>query len=199
VTTPKHNKLAVLSYRCQALLYYKLFKMKKHEAKEYQKMLSEYFNNKAVPLPQEQQNQQGQGTPSPMSPTPSPAGSVGSVGSQSSGYSSGELAARGNNVPPPVPLTHTPNSVSHMWIPQTIYHSMYKQNQNCTYLLSCHDLWDMADALVKNGNHTDFFIGLDRYCKPLTIHTSLKDLVRYIREGLKRLDDKDKEKEKDDQ
>jgi hypothetical protein len=163
-------------------------------------MLSEYFNNKvrgswkwcersemtlcvllfqAVPLPQEQQNQQGQGTPSPMSPTPSPAGSVGSVGSQSSGYSSGELAARGNNVPPPVPLTHTPNSVSHMWIPQTIYHSMYKQNQNCTYLLSCHDLWDMADALVKNGNHTGSWSwrsGVDR--SSVTVFVGFRFLYR---------------------
>lgn len=39
------------------------------------------------------------GTPSPLSPTPSPAGSVGSVGSQSSGYSSGELAPAGGQPP----------------------------------------------------------------------------------------------------
>jgi len=39
------------------------------------------------------------GTPSPLSPTPSPAGSVGSVGSQSSGYSSGELAPNGGAGP----------------------------------------------------------------------------------------------------
>lgn len=38
--------VCLFSYRCQALLYYKLFKMKKHEAKDYQKVLSEYFNNK---------------------------------------------------------------------------------------------------------------------------------------------------------
>lgn len=106
-------------------------------------------------MPQEQQNQQGQGTPSPMSPTPSPAGSVGSVGSQSSGYSSGELAARGSTVPPPMPSTHTQSGGT--WIPQSVYNAMYKQNQNFTYLLSSQDLWDTADALVIKGKHTGWY------------------------------------------
>lgn len=86
-----------------------------------------------------------------MSPTPSPAGSVGSVGSQSSGYSSGELAARGNNVPAPVTSAHLQ---SQALVPQSVYNAMCKQNQNFTYLLSCHDLWDTADSLVVKGNHT---------------------------------------------
>ena len=102
-------------------------------------------------MPPEQQNQQGQGTPSPMSPTPSPAGSVGSVGSQSSGYSSGELAARGSNVAAAVPSTHTQGMGGHVWVPQGMYNAMYKQNQNFTYLLSCQDLWDTADNLVIKG------------------------------------------------
>ncbi|KYM89487.1 Lysosomal aspartic protease [Atta colombica] len=86
-----HTKLAILSLWCQSRLYSKLYNMRKQEMKEVQKIVND-FNQK-----QSQQSAaqiipaqaEGQGTPS-LSPTPSPAGSVGSVGSQSSsGYSSG--------------------------------------------------------------------------------------------------------------
>jgi len=36
---------------------------------------------------------------------------------------------------------------------------------------------------------TDFFIELDQYCGPLTLHSSLNDLVRYVRVGIQRLKD----------
>ncbi|XP_060531645.1 AF4/FMR2 family member lilli isoform X2 [Cylas formicarius] len=192
-----HSKLAVLSYRCQALLYYKLFKMRKQEARELQKVISEYCSkNSAIP----QEHQQGQNTPSPLSPTPSPAGSVGSVGSQSSGYSSGELAvaARGGGgsgaAAAPAPPAHAQNSAG-TWIPLSVYSAMSKQNQQFTYLLSYQDLWDTADILVVKGKHTEFFIELDRHCKPLTMHSSLIDLVRYVREGIRRLKREAKEKQ----
>lgn len=35
-------KLQMLSLRCQSLLYLKLFKMRKHEVKEYSKLLGDY-------------------------------------------------------------------------------------------------------------------------------------------------------------
>lgn len=110
------------------------------------------FQNQGALLAQDPQNhQQGQGTPSPLSPTPSPAGSVGSVGSQSSGYNSGELATRGN-----VPVnTHSQNAG--LWVPLSVYNAMSKQNQQFTYLLSYQDLWDMADSLVVKGKHTGKF------------------------------------------
>lgn len=177
-----HTKLAVLSYRCQALLFYKLFKMRKQESKEVQKAVSDYCSKNAIS--QDQQNhQQGQGTPSPLSPTPSPAGSVGSVGSQSSGYSSGELAARGNNAL--IPATHAQNAGA--WLPLSVFNAVSLQNQLFTYLISFQDHWDMADSLITKGKHTEFFIELDKQCRPLTMHSSLIDLVRYIREGIKRV------------
>ncbi|KAL3267149.1 hypothetical protein HHI36_011288 [Cryptolaemus montrouzieri] len=189
--SPVHTKLAVLSYRCQALLYYKLLKMKKQEAKDIQKLITDYCTKNAAT--QDQQNQpplgaqpnQGQGTPSPLSPTPSPAGSVGSVGSQSSGYSSGELAARGNHMV--AAPSHPQNVGPCMWVPLSVYTAMTKQNQTYMYLLSYMDLWETADNLVFNGGYTEFFIELDRLCKPLTLHSSLTDLVTYIRKGIEKL------------
>lgn len=90
-----------------------------------------------------QEGQNGQGTPS-LSPTPSPAGSVGSVGSQSSGYSSGELASRGATTgPTPVPCVQ---------MPLLVYNALLKQVNNLPYIATFQDLWDQADTLVLNGN-----------------------------------------------
>lgn len=74
----------------------------------------------------------GQGTPSPLSPTPSPAGSVGSVGSQSSGYSSGAPPALGPFVP----------------VPPHIHRDMQRQNTHFSTLVASFDLWEQADTLV---------------------------------------------------
>lgn len=93
-------------------------------------------------------------TPSPQSPTPSPAGSVGSVGSQSSGYRSGELERSGQ--PPgvvPAPPSQPPaaNMGPCVAIPLGVHSAMQKQNQHFIYLQSCHDLWDQADSLIHKG------------------------------------------------
>lgn len=79
----------------------------------------------------------GQGTPSPLSPTPSPAGSVGSVGSQSSGYSSGAPPTLGPFVP----------------VPPQIHRDMQRQNNHFNTLVASFDLWDQADALVFKNKH----------------------------------------------
>ncbi|XP_034952390.1 AF4/FMR2 family member lilli isoform X2 [Chelonus insularis] len=170
-----HNKLAILSLWCQSLIYLKLFKMRKHEVKEYQKVLSEYNQKSAQPTLVQAE---GQGTPS-LSPTPSPAGSVGSVGSQSSGYSSGELANRGV-------VSGQPPAATYVSVPLGIHTAMQKQNHHFSLLLNCHELWDQATALVTD-KHRDFFIELDEKLGPLTLKSSLRDLVRYVQAGIKKL------------
>lgn len=98
--------------------------------------------------------QEGQGTPS-LSPTPSPAGSVGSVGSQSSGYSSGELANRGVAAAAAASGQHqqqqqqsTQVQPPHITVPFNVYTAMQKQNNHFGLLLSCHDLWEQAQIMV---------------------------------------------------
>lgn len=92
------------------------------------------------------------------------------------------------------------------WVPLAICNTMTKLHQQYGYLISYQDLWDQADTLVIKGKHTgmlgnmpfhftfltsalflEFFIELDRQCGPLTMHSSLIDLVRYVREGIRRL------------
>ena len=155
----------------------------------------------------------GQGTPSALSPTPSPAGSVGSVGSQSSGYSSGELVRGNGNGNAQV---QTPSSTyaaatvpnSGVLVPLHVYTAMIKQNQFLSHELAYEDLWDQADSLIlkdrqhkgryppkpspttisrRRMNVSDFFINLDRKYKPLTLHSSLTDLVKYVRAGIQKL------------
>lgn len=178
------------------------------------------------------------GTPSPLSPTPSPAGSVGSVGSQSSGYSSGELAPGqtsgqvGQQQQRPQQLANnqplamsTPNHLNVgpcVSVPLGVHSVMQKQNQYFSYLCTCHELWEQGDSLVQRAqaqgtsilnsflfrlfllgtclqlkwdknksmlSSSDFFIQLDRQCGPLTFHSSLRDVVRYVRAGVQRLRD----------
>ncbi|XP_012138398.1 AF4/FMR2 family member lilliputian isoform X2 [Megachile rotundata] len=172
-----HNKLAILSLFCQSLIYLKLFKIRKHEVKETQKILSDYHQK---PAQATSVQPEGQGTPS-LSPTPSPAGSVGSVGSQSSGYSSGELANRGA-------ASGQPQAAPYVSVPLSVHSAMAKQNYQFGLLLSCHDLWDQANALVTE-KHRDFFIELDEKLGPLTLKSSLRDLVRYVQAGIKKLRD----------
>lgn len=109
--------------------------------------------------------QEGQATPS-LSPTPSPAGSVGSVGSQSSGYSSGELANRG------AASGQTP----FISVPLNIHTVMSKQNNQFSMLCSCHDLWDQATALVTDKNKGTYiyvylFIIRNKLCYTISVLT----------------------------
>lgn len=76
------------------------------------------------------------------------------------------------------------------------------------YLCMCHELWEQADTLVLKGNHTgqftllvkipalnhnflfhfaDYFIDLDRENGPITLHSSLNSVVKYVRAGIQKL------------
>ncbi|XP_063987696.1 AF4/FMR2 family member lilli isoform X10 [Diachasmimorpha longicaudata] len=179
-----HNKLAILSLWCQSLIYLKLFKMRKNETKEIQKIVGDYHQKCAFQFASSQSTQstavqpEGQGTPS-LSPTPSPAGSVGSVGSQSSGYSSGELANRGA-------ATGQPPAAMYVSVPLNVHSAMQKLTHQFSLLMSCHELWDQANALVTD-KHREFFVELDEKLGPLTLKSSLRDLVRYVQAGIKKL------------
>uniref|UniRef100_A0A336LIS4 AF4/FMR2 family member lilli n=1 Tax=Culicoides sonorensis TaxID=179676 RepID=A0A336LIS4_CULSO len=83
-----HSKVAILSIRCQSIIYLKLFKMRRHESKELQKIISEYHHKTPNAVITTEMNGN---TPSPLSPT--------SVGSQSSGYSSGQQPITSNSPP----------------------------------------------------------------------------------------------------
>jgi hypothetical protein len=178
LTGSKNNKkdvdirLVVLSLRAQSLLNLRLYKMKRHELKDYQRTIQDVLAKSEDDQPATEQGQ--------ISPTPSPAGSEGSNCSKSSDYySSGENRMPGVLTPPTAP----PVCLS---IPKNV---MQNQYNFCSYLSQCHELWEQADLYVSKGQCEDFFINLDQECGPLTLHSSLKDLVNYTRKGLASISD----------
>lgn len=91
---------------------------------------------------------EGQGTPS-LSPTPSPAGSDGSVGSRSSGYSSGELANRG--------LANGQAPTSFLSVPSHVHAAVARQHYDLGLLIHANDKFDMATDLVTERHRGMFF------------------------------------------
>ncbi|XP_078721251.1 AF4/FMR2 family member 4-like [Lampetra fluviatilis] len=162
-STPADKKLGVFSLRCLALLYLRMFKLKKDSAMKYSKSLLEHFKNASKMSQTPPWTGRGNGTPSPMSPTPSPAGSVGSQGSAN---------------------TAAPSSspVATVTIPQRI-HQMAASHVNITnHFLYGYDHWEQAELLAKE-NH-EFFRDLDQLMGALTLNSSMTELVRYTRQGL---------------
>ena len=139
------SKLTILSYRCQSLLYLKLYKLRKNELKEISQKLEELLKNAS----DMQSSPVGNGG---GSPTPSPAGSEGSVCSKSSGYTSaGELPVMSSRHGVLTPPTHNPgiSAGGTMSVPHTL---MQKQYNYSNYLTLCHDLWDNAEMFMVRGH-----------------------------------------------
>lgn len=103
-------------------------------------------------------------SPSHLSQTPSPAGSVGSEGSQSSGYTTSTEGTRyrRNGIPPP-PVNNTPPhpqppqgshapTVPTVPVPVSIHQLMVKQHQLSSHLASAHDMWMEADHYVRQNS-----------------------------------------------
>ena len=143
--------MAILSYRCQSLLYLKLYKLRKNELRECQQKLEDLLLN-ASKNGLQQSSPVGNGVGG--SPTPSPAGSEGSVCSKSSGYtSSGELpmtskygGAGGVLTPPSSTIGIAGGTMS---VPHTL---MQKQYNYSNYLTQCHELWEMAEVFTTRGH-----------------------------------------------
>uniref|UniRef100_A0A182QSJ9 AF4/FMR2 family member lilli n=1 Tax=Anopheles farauti TaxID=69004 RepID=A0A182QSJ9_9DIPT len=164
-----HTKVAILSLRCQSLIYLKLYKMRRLDMKETGKTIGE-FNHKTSTVPAELANGN---TPSPLSPT--------SVGSQSSGYSSGQ----NNQVGSMPPMNSSPAQCIIM--PINVHAAYQKQTTLFTHLSTCFDLWEQADSLVSRGNHVEFFVDLDHENGPMTLHSSLYNVVKYVQAGIQKL------------
>ncbi|KAM4867237.1 AF4/FMR2 family member 3 isoform 3-T3 [Thomomys bottae] len=163
--TPEDKQLAALCYRCLALLYWRMFRLKRDHAVKYSKALIDYFKNssKAAQAPSPWgASGKSTGTPSPMSPNPSPTSSVGSQGSLSS-----------SNALSPSTIVSIPHRIhqmaaNHVSITNSILHS--------------YDYWEMADNLAKENR--EFFNDLDLLMGPVTLHSSMEHLVQYSQQGL---------------
>ncbi|XP_052529619.1 AF4/FMR2 family member 2 isoform X2 [Tympanuchus pallidicinctus] len=160
--TEGDKKLAVLCYRCLSLLYLRMFKLKKDHAMKYSRSLMEYFKNssKASQAPSPWGgNGKSTETPSPMSLSPSPVSSAGGSAGTTGSSSAGTIT-----------------------IPQRIHHMAASHVNITNNVLRSYEHWDMADKLTKENK--EFFVDLDSVMGPLTQHSSMTNLVRYVRQGL---------------
>ncbi|XP_032557752.1 AF4/FMR2 family member 2 isoform X3 [Chiroxiphia lanceolata] len=176
--TEGDKKLAVLCYRCLSLLYLRMFKLKKDHAMKYSRSLMEYFkgftrcytdvkgrmskqnSSKASQAPSPWGgNGKSTETPSPMSLSPSPVSSAGSTTGTAGSSSAGTIT-----------------------IPQRIHHMAASHVNITNNVLRSYEHWDMADKLTKENK--EFFVDLDSVMGPLTQHSSMTNLVRYVRQGL---------------
>ncbi|XP_075419350.1 AF4/FMR2 family member 3 isoform X1 [Tenrec ecaudatus] len=163
--TPEDKQLAALCYRCLALLYWRMFRLKRDHAVKYSKALVDYFKNssKAAQAPSPWgASGKSTGTPSPMSPNPSPTSSVGSQGSLSSAS------------------TLSPSTI--VSIPQRIHQMAANHVSITNSILHSYDYWEMADNLAKENR--EFFNDLDLLMGPVTLHSSMEHLVQYSQQGL---------------
>nr|XP_056718139.1 AF4/FMR2 family member 3 [Euleptes europaea] len=160
--TSEEKQLAALCYRCLALLYWRMFRLKRDHAVKYSKALIEYFKNSTkvaqVPSPWGTSGKYT-GTPSPLSLSPSPVSSVGSQGS-----------------------TGTPSPSSIISIPQRIHQMAANHVSITNSILHSYDYWEMADNLAKENQ--GFFNDLDALMGPVTLHSSMEHLVQYTQQGL---------------
>ncbi|XP_026233022.1 AF4/FMR2 family member 2 isoform X2 [Anabas testudineus] len=153
------KQLAVLCFRCLALLYWQMFRLKKDHALKYSKVLLDYFKSSPkVPTAPQCWNDSGKGTggpPSSLSPNAKYLG----------------RASQGGSTPP-----------SLISIPQRI-HQMAANHLNITNsVLYSYEYWEVADNLAKENK--EFFNYLNTLSGPLTLHSSVAHTVQYTRQAL---------------
>ncbi|XP_041857713.1 AF4/FMR2 family member 3 [Melanotaenia boesemani] len=153
------KQLAVLCFRCLALLYWQMFRLKKDHALRYSKVLLDYFKSSPkVPTGPPSWNECGKdigGPPSSFSPNTKHHGRVSHGGS---------------------------SPASLISIPQRI-HQMAANHLNITSsVLYSYEYWEVADNLAKENK--EFFNYLNTLSGPLTLHSSIAHAVQYTRQAL---------------
>ncbi|XP_045676452.1 AF4/FMR2 family member 2 [Phyllostomus hastatus] len=149
------KKLAVLCYRCLSLLYLRMFKLKKDHAMKYSRSLMEYFKQNASKVTQIPSSWVGNGKNTPSSVSLNNVSSLNAMGNYNNG-----------------PVT----------IPQHIHHMAASHVNITSNILQGYENWDMADKLTRENK--EFFGDLDTLMWPLTQHSSMTNLVHYVRQGL---------------
>ena len=87
---------------------------------------------------------------------------------------------------PEVPAASSSQSAPAVTLPAQLYACMRKQLNMFAELTAVHELWFQADYLIdKHPSCKAFFSALDGECRPLSLNSSVDDLVAYVRTGLK--------------
>ncbi|CAL1294410.1 unnamed protein product [Larinioides sclopetarius] len=152
-------KLLILCLKSQSLLNVKHYNLKIKEVKEELEGVNDFLKHQCSAAMNSNQSRVGNlGVVPPHSPIPSPASSV---NSQSSNY---------NN--------------SSVLVPQSILDMICRQHTHLINLHKGHDLWEQADMYMTRSNLREFFKEVADQSEPLTLHSSITELVKYIQKGI---------------
>ncbi|XP_053296609.1 AF4/FMR2 family member 3 [Pleuronectes platessa] len=154
------KQLAVLCFRCLALLYWQMFRLKKDHALKYSKVLLDYFKSSPkVPSTPPCWNDSGkgaEGAPPPLSPNAKHLARSSHGGSTS------------------------PSSF--ISIPQRIHQMAANHLTITNSVLYSYEYWEVADNLAKENK--EFFNYLNTLSGPLTLHSSIAHTVQFTRQAL---------------
>ncbi|XP_076823975.1 uncharacterized protein LOC143469915 isoform X2 [Clavelina lepadiformis] len=184
------KRLTLSCIRSQALLYLRIYKLKKDLVGKYSDILAEHFThntnkpNRTPSSPWRAIN--GQNVVSPISPAiPSPYGISVPGPSPIAGNNANNSC---ESIPAQINKMTSPASQNGVLMSPQIHEMMKVYHLVTTNLLQAHDKWDLAETLY--AEHSDFFKTVDTLCgQPLTLYTSLRDMATYNRVILHRLRD----------
>ncbi|XP_039266015.2 uncharacterized protein LOC120341549 isoform X1 [Styela clava] len=167
------KRIMISCLRCQAVLYLRIFKLKKDVAVKYSELLTDQFKSMSksnrTPSPWHHTNS-APNVVSPMSPAvPSPFGHHGPSPASTNVEQVSSSTQAGKMTPP----THAGYS-----FPQKMF-DMYRQHHTimCN-LLQAHEKWDQGENMLEE--HVDFFRNIDTLCnRTLTFHSNLRDVFLY--------------------
>ncbi|XP_009857622.2 uncharacterized protein LOC100178614 isoform X1 [Ciona intestinalis] len=178
------KRLNLSCIRSQALLFLRIYKLKKDIANKYSEILNDQFKqtgNKSNRTPSPWHNVSGQNVVSPMSPAvPSPYGITIPGPSPVAGSTNYEPVSSSTQVSK---MTSPPTS-STISVAPKLYDIIKHYHSITRSLMLAHEKWEQAEALQKeqvlSGGGTDFFRNVETLCgRTLMLHSSLRDLVTY--------------------
>ncbi|GFS77861.1 hypothetical protein NPIL_168011 [Nephila pilipes] len=156
-------KLLILCLKSQSLLNVKHYNLKIKEVKEELDTVNDFLklqSSASLNHSTSQASHQSRLTsltnvPSPHSPIPSPASTVTSQ-----------------------------NSNGTVNVPQSVLDMICRQHTHLVNLHKGHDLWEQADMYMTRSNLREFFKEVADQSEPLTLHSSITELVKYIQKGI---------------
>ncbi|XP_075870741.1 uncharacterized protein aff3 [Nelusetta ayraudi] len=150
------KQLEVLCFRCLALLYWQMFRLKKDHALKYSKVLLDYFKS----------------SPKLSSTPPCWTNTGKSTGGPPSLSPNAKQNRHGGN-------SNMPSVIS---IPQRIHQMAANHLTITNSVLYSYEHWEVADNLAKENK--EFFNYLNTLSGPLTLHSSIAHAVQYTRQAL---------------
>ncbi|KAB1256970.1 AF4/FMR2 family member 3 [Camelus dromedarius] len=210
--TPEDKQLAALCYRCLALLYWRMFRLKRDHAVKYSKALIDYFKE-----PSDVHTNPTYDIPvvfryttiilDPLIPKlhflemiSGDLALLGVLWAVSVQQAASFLVLHVESTGTPSPMSPNPsptNSVGSQGslsnastlspstivsIPQRIHQMAANHVSITNSILHSYDYWEMADSLAKENR--EFFNDLDLLMGPVTLHSSMEHLVQYSQQGL---------------